>query len=67
VQVDGWDQVVKVKQKVSGTFRTTAGAERFAQTRSYISTARKQGQPVMEVLQAAFSSNPFIPSTQSIA
>jgi transposase len=51
----------KVKQKVSGCFRTVAGAGRFARIRSYISTARKQGLSVFQALKDAIVGKPFIP------
>ena len=55
-------RMVKVKQKVSGSFRTKLGADRFAQIRGYISTARKNDQSIIDAIQAAFAGNPFIPS-----
>jgi transposase len=55
-------RMMKVKQKVSGCFRTLEGAELFASIRSYISTVRKQGRSIFQELKAAISGNPFIPN-----
>jgi transposase len=54
-------RMVKVKQKVSGSFRTLPGAETFCAIRSYISTVRKQGHNVIHEIYNAFNGNPFIP------
>ena len=43
---------LKLKQKVSGGFRTAQGSENFAILRSEIETARKQGWEMISTLQA---------------
>ena len=51
----------KVRQKISGCFRTLPGARVFARIRSYISTCQKQGLNILDALQIAVLGNPFIP------
>ena len=60
-------RMIKVKQKVSGTLRTADGAKQFCTIRGYISTARKQGQPVLDVLEAAYRGEPWMPTLSSDA
>jgi len=58
-------RMMKVKQKVSGTFRTKEGADSFVAIRSYISTARKQGRNAISAIYSAFVGQPFMPSTDT--
>jgi len=51
----------KVKQKISGTFRSRKGAEAFCRIRSYISTACKNARSAFDAIVMAFMGNPFIP------
>jgi transposase len=58
-------RMVKIHDKVSGTFRSKAGAEAFVTVRSYIQTAAKQGQNRLEVLHQLFTTGPWIPPPQA--
>ena len=45
----------KVKQRISGCFRTLLGPENFCTIRSYLDTARKQGFGMLHAMRAVFS------------
>ena len=54
-------RIIKVKQKVSGCFRSPTHAKYFATIRGYISTLKKNKQPVLHNIQQAFLQKPYIP------
>jgi transposase len=52
-------RMMKLQQKISGTFRTAQGAEAFCRIRAYISTIRKNGLNVIEAILAALKGAPL--------
>lgn len=52
-------RMVKVQQKISGTFRSSQGATAFCVIRSYLSTMRKQGRSMLAAMAAVFAGSPF--------
>jgi len=55
-------RMMKVQQKISGSFRTFDGARLFAALRSYIATLRKQDLSVWHGLTQLLQAKPFLPS-----
>ena len=55
-------RLMKVQQKISGTFRSAAGAAAFCRTRTYLSTIRKNGSNVIEALRSVFEGRPIDPA-----
>lgn len=55
-------RMLKVKQKISGCFRTAKGAEEFCRLRSYVSTMKKQGRGVMETIRSVFAGTLIMPA-----
>ena len=54
-------RMVRVRQKISGGFRSWRGAEIFCTIRGYLSTMRKQGQNVLAAINSVFAGNPQMP------
>ncbi|HEX9802457.1 MAG TPA: IS66 family transposase [Gammaproteobacteria bacterium] len=54
-------RMMKVQQKIAGCFRSGDGASAFCRIRSYLSTARKQGQRVLPAVAQVFAGSPFAP------
>jgi transposase len=54
-------RMMKVQQKISGTFRSTEGADAFCRLRSYLGTLHKQGKSLLSALENVFRGNPLEP------
>lgn len=59
-------RMMKVKQKISGCFRSKDGASSFAIIRSYIDTMRKNGYSIMDAIALAMAGKPIIPFHPSL-
>ena len=57
-------RMMKLKQKISGSFRSIEGAQMFSRIRSYISTLRKQDINVLDALKLVFQEAPLFPTLQ---
>jgi transposase len=54
-------RMIKVKQKISGCFRSKEGASCFAIIRSYIDTMRKNGFCIIHAIGQAIAGTPILP------
>jgi len=54
-------RMAKLKQKISGCFHSEDGSEDFCPVRSYVSSANKNGQPILQAIYLALIGTPFIP------
>ena len=57
--------MLKVKHKVSGSFRSADGANYFCRIRGYVSTLRKQGYSILERLTSVFTGQPYMPRLEA--
>ena len=54
-------RMMKLKQKISGSFRSEDGARHFCRIRGYLATLRKQGLNVLDALFNLFAGHPQSP------
>ena len=54
--------MIKVKQKISGCFRTLPAAQTFARIRGDLSTCRKQGHNLLDACHQLIIGQPFMPN-----
>jgi transposase len=54
-------RMIKLQQKISGSWRSKAGADHFCALRGYVSTMKKHGHNVLEGLEALFEGEPWLP------
>lgn len=56
-------RMMKIQQKISGTFRSDGGAEDFCRIRSYISSAMKNSVGVMDAISGLLADKPYLLGT----
>ena len=56
-------RMIKLRQKMSGCFRTVEGARQCCRIRSYLSTMRKQGRGALKALERACAGGPLKPTS----
>ena len=57
-------RMMKLKQKISGGFRSEAGAQIFGRIRGSLSTLKKQGHDLLDALEQLFLGHPIPLSLQ---
>ncbi|MFH1906913.1 MAG: IS66 family transposase [Chloroflexota bacterium] len=55
-------RMMKLRQKISGTFRSIDALVDFCRIRGYVSTARKNGLNALDALRRVFVGVPFVPA-----
>jgi transposase len=55
-------RMLKVQQKIAGSFRADSGSEAFARIRGYCASLRKQGFGLLAALQTVFTGQPLYPA-----
>lgn len=58
-------RMMKLRQKISGTFRSIDALVDFCRIRGYVSTARKNGLNALDALRRVFLGNPFAPAVNT--
>lgn len=58
-------RMTKIKQKISGCFRSSLGAKIFCQIRGYISTTRKHGINILDALARVFEGDLCMPKIKN--
>ncbi len=54
--------MMKLRQKISGTFRSFQAFVNFSRIRGYVSTARKNDLNALDALQGVYLGAPFVPT-----
>jgi len=58
-------RMMKLRQKISGTFRSVDALVDFCRIRGYVSTARKNGLNALDALRRVFLGDPFVPAANT--
>jgi transposase len=58
-------RMMKLRQKISGTFRSFDALVDFCRIRGYLSTARKNGINALDALRRVFLGDPFLPAVNT--